>query len=140
MAKLYFEVNKEKGAVVALLKGINSNKLKAKGIAKCNPNDVYNEHIGKAIALGRALGKDVSEFENAVQPDEIVIGHSISSTRKDGSYYEYPSVTKVEEGKVWGVDSVRNSPSFTLIKDSYEDLATRPKIIDDTNAQYGGGE
>ncbi|MBU5252057.1 hypothetical protein KQI46_08905 [Lysinibacillus capsici] len=36
--------------------------------AKCNPSDVFNEHIGKAIALGRALGLDVSEFEQAVQP------------------------------------------------------------------------
>lgn len=45
--------------------------------AKCNPSDVFNEHIGKAIALGRALGLDVSEFEQAVLKGRkyISIGH-----------------------------------------------------------------
>lgn len=135
-----FVVNIEKRTVVALAKGIDTDFVRSKGIAKCHPDDVFNEHIGKAIALGRALGKDVSEFENAVQPDEIVVGHSISSTRKDGSYYEYPSVTDVETDKVWGVDSVREYHTYTPIRSTYEGLATRPKIIDDTNARYGGIE
>ncbi|HEY9569582.1 MAG TPA: hypothetical protein VIR26_01215 [Metalysinibacillus sp.] len=134
-----FVVNAEKRTVVALLKGFETLEIATKGIAKCHPDDVFNEHIGKAIALGRALGKDVSEFENAVQPNEIVVGHSISSTRKDGSCYKYPSVTEVEEDKVWGVDSVRNSLSYTPIISVYEGLATRPKITDDTHAIYEGG-
>lgn len=48
------------------------------GRAKCNPNDVFNEHIGKAISLGRALGLEVSEFEQAVQPT-VAIGQLIES-------------------------------------------------------------
>ncbi|MBL3731581.1 hypothetical protein JIN86_18495 [Lysinibacillus sp. HST-98] len=47
------------------------------GISKCNPSDVFNEYIGKAIALGRALGLDVSEFEQAVQPNEVVMGMNL---------------------------------------------------------------
>ncbi|MBX8942468.1 hypothetical protein [Lysinibacillus sp. K60] len=46
-------------------------------VAKCSPNDVFNEHIGKAIALGRALGLDVSEYEQAVQPNEVVMGMNL---------------------------------------------------------------
>lgn len=68
-----FIVNAEKRTVVALLRGIISDSVRAKDIAKCNPDDVFNEHIGKAIALGRALGKDVSEFENAPQPNELAV-------------------------------------------------------------------
>lgn len=64
-----FVVNPDKRTVVALLRGIATRNVWSKGIAKCHPHDVFNEHIGKAIALGRALGLDVSEFEQAVQPD-----------------------------------------------------------------------
>jgi len=47
------------------------------GFSKCSPKDVFNHHIGYAIALGRALGLDVSEFESAVQPTEKVVGHVV---------------------------------------------------------------
>ena len=53
---------------------VTVDKHTSVGRAKCAPSDVFNEHIGKAIALGRALGLDVSEFEQAVQPDEVVVG------------------------------------------------------------------
>jgi len=75
-----FVVNREKNAVVALLKRQMHGSLVVKGIAKCHPHDVFNEHIGKAIALGRALGLDVSEFEQAVQPDEVVVGMLVRVT------------------------------------------------------------
>lgn len=86
-------------------------KLKSRGIAKCNPADVFNEHIGKAIALGRALGKDVSEFKSVVQPTEPVVGHKLS---KELSGCIDEITTMLESGVT--------------------------KIIDDTNAQYGGIE
>lgn len=75
--KVEFVVNAEKRTVVALIKFLESGRLVYKGIAKCHPHEVFNEHIGKAIALGRALGLDVSEFEQAVQPDEVVEGMDV---------------------------------------------------------------
>lgn len=90
------------------------------GIAKCNPSDVFNEHIGKAIALGRALGLDVSEFENAVQPTEIVIGQ----------------IVKSDLNGIGGVALKSDKENYSF------DYAKRNNltIINDTNAQNGGGE
>lgn len=112
-----FVVNAKKRTVVALLKGINSGNVLIRGIAKCMPGDVFNEHIGKAIALGRALKIDVSEFENAPQPTEIVVGMRI--------------LVDVL-GKVVGVAQESDSENFSL------GFARRRnyKITDDTNAQY----
>lgn len=78
-----FRVNTNKRAVTALIYGAFSKELVFKGIAKCHPDDVFNEHIGKAIALGRALGLDVSEFEQAVQPTKPVIGMKFIDHRGD---------------------------------------------------------
>src|SRR5690606_20841595 len=82
-----FEVNENKRSVTALLywkpNHYKKGELKAKGIAKCDPSDVFNEHIGKAIALGRALGLDVSEFEQAVQPNEVVVGMHVFYKKED---------------------------------------------------------
>lgn len=70
-----FIVNKNKRTVVALLKGFRTGLVRAKGIAKCAPNDCFNVHIGKAIALRRALGLEVpGEFMNAPQPTEVRVG------------------------------------------------------------------
>jgi len=128
-----FIVNAEKRTVVALLRGIISDSVRAKGIAKCLSGDVFNEHIGKAIAFGRALGKDVSEFEDAVQPNEVVPGQIVETFKansdtymvaevqwSDGRYISYPdSVYKEKIGRV-----CRTSLEYGF------------KIIDDTNAIY----
>ena len=54
-----FHVNERKGTVVALVKGIHSGTLFEKGLAKLAKGDVFDEDIGKAIALRRALGLKV---------------------------------------------------------------------------------
>lgn len=70
-----FIVNKEKRTVVCLLRGVSSGKIRAKGIAKCAPTDCFNVHIGRAIALRRALGLDVpSEYLTVPQPTEVRVG------------------------------------------------------------------
>ncbi|SET43175.1 hypothetical protein SAMN05216389_11152 [Oceanobacillus limi] len=70
-----FIVNDGKRTVVCLLKGQLSSIVYARGIAKCAPNDCFNVHIGKAIALRRALGLEVpSEYLNAPQPTEVRVG------------------------------------------------------------------
>ena len=118
---LEFVVNEEKRTVVALIKGKTSKALYARGIAKCMPSDVFNEHIGKAIALGRALGLDVSEFEQAVQPT-VAVGQVV--THKDGKEnriitHKTPHFTDAwyKDNKLWNYGHELN-------------------IINDTNAQY----
>lgn len=65
-----FIINKDKRTVVAILRGIHSKKIYKKGIAKCEPGDCFNTHIGKVIALHRALGKPVpKELLDAPQPE-----------------------------------------------------------------------
>lgn len=128
--RVEFKVNTKKRVVVALLRnlGITEN-IRTKGIASCSKSDVYNEHIGKAIALGRALGKDVSEFENAVQPDMPTVGHKFTCVYDD------------KEHEISVYDSWRAS-----IEGTYECLTKEDvdlghiKLVDDTDAQYGGVE
>ncbi|MFT0803338.1 hypothetical protein VSK91_21980 [Bacillus swezeyi] len=70
-----FIVNREKRTVVALIKGEYTGDVYARGIAKVAPDDCFNEHIGKAIALHRALGLEVpDEYLNAPQPTEVRVG------------------------------------------------------------------
>lgn len=118
-----FIVNVDKRTVVVLLKGIITGKLYAKAIAKCAPDDVFNADIGKAIALGRALGLDVSEFENAPKPTEVVVGMVVSSVR--GETRKVASVTNAHMNYTTG-----KCNSKSLIEDG------RIVITDDTEAQY----
>jgi len=63
-----FAINNEKRTVAALIKradvgGRIVTPVVHRGIAKCDPSDCFNAHIGKAIALRRALGLEVpSEY------------------------------------------------------------------------------
>lgn len=109
-----FVINADKRKVVALLKCLDGS-LRVKGIANCNINDVFNEHIGKAIALGRALGLDVSEFEKAVQP-----------------------TIAMEGTKVYLIDmGVTDEVNKATLEIANEDIRCGyAKIIDDTNTIY----
>ncbi|NRF01225.1 hypothetical protein HRF55_10515 [Bacillus subtilis] len=77
--KAEFIVNCEKRTVVTILRWIADGQIVAKGIAKTAPDDCFNVHIGKAIALRRALGIPVpDEYLNAPQPTEVRVGDFIS--------------------------------------------------------------
>lgn len=124
--QIKFVVNEDKRTVAALIELTDEKVIERKGITKCMPSDVFNEHIGKAIALGRALGLDVSEFENAVQPN-VAVGQIVSSL------YEF---NLEENGTIGTVER--------LTEDGYpyhnSGWSSHYKIINDTNAQYGGVE
>ncbi|MBA9027579.1 hypothetical protein [Peribacillus huizhouensis] len=80
-------VNKEKRTVVALMKYLRSGKVFDKGIAKACPTDCFNVHIGKAIAVRRALGLEVpADYLNTPQPTEVRVGDVVAG-RRDESYY-----------------------------------------------------
>ncbi|WP_145956751.1 hypothetical protein [Bacillus velezensis] len=87
-----FIVNRNKRTVVALIKGEYTSEVFARGIAKAAPDDCFNVHIGKAVALRRALGLAVpDEYLNAPQPTEVRVGDVVYYSRK------YPRLTVSEE-------------------------------------------
>jgi hypothetical protein len=79
-AYVKFVVNREKRTVVALIYDLALNYVKKRGIAKCHPDDCFNAHIGRAIALRRALGLEVpAEYLNTPQPTEVRVGDIVES-------------------------------------------------------------
>jgi hypothetical protein len=90
MVKPKFFVNAKKRTVAVKLFGVNSGRQYGEvGLAKCIPTDVFNEEIGKAIALHRALKKTVpvilthTEFEERKCEKGDIIRYS-----KTGELYE----------------------------------------------------
>nr|WP_253272845.1 hypothetical protein [Bacillus velezensis] len=78
-----FIVNSEKRTVVALRKSFGEGYVREKGIAKAAPDDCFNVHIGKAIALRRALGLAVpDEYLNAPQPTEFRVGDVVQYSKR----------------------------------------------------------
>lgn len=134
-----FVINSEKSTVVALVKGIHNKNVRGKGIAKCNPSDVFNADIGKAIALGRALGLDVERFEKAVKPTEFVNGQIINVKDVDSSGRDYliaKAKEVVKQDRIIfekeGAKTFGTKPNFAGVVGVYSDA----KILDDTEAQY----
>lgn len=132
--------NSEERVVIALLKDVNTNKVVAKGVSKCNLNDVYNRYIGEAIALGRALGADVRKFENAPRPKGIPKGVSVDVRSRSGKLQASGEVENYN--KLTGeleFSKIHNARSFITIemKGRIKKVnADKLKIIDDTHAIY----
>lgn len=119
--------------VTCLLKGVETNKVHFVGRAKCHVDDVFNEHIGRAVALAKAL--DIVEqlppdILNAARPNSFVKGMKVVWVDDFGCANER-IVERVENSKVF----------FTNKSNMPKDRLT---IIDDTNADYSlqlqGGE
>ncbi|MFG3444505.1 hypothetical protein ACGFZ1_07370 [Bacillus velezensis] len=89
-----FIVNSEKRTVVALRKSFVEGYVRDRGIAKAAPDDCFNVHIGKAIALRRALGLAVpDEYLNAPQPTEVRVGDVIEVTLDSGEIEKKPVIS-----------------------------------------------
>ncbi|GJI61787.1 hypothetical protein [Bacillus velezensis] len=92
--KSEFIVNRDKRTVVVLLKGAGNKFIYSRGIAKAAPDDCFNVHIGKAIALRRALGLAVpDEYLNAPQPTEVRVGDVIEVTLDSGEIEKKPVIS-----------------------------------------------
>ncbi|WP_338461596.1 hypothetical protein V5G20_17885 [Brevibacillus borstelensis] len=131
-----FVVNRDKRTVVALVRPTNGYRTFTKGgvtlfkgIAKCAPGDVFNSHIGRAIALRRALGLEVpTEYTSAPQPTEIRIGDVVESKLTGKTFVTgnraphrddegYGIGYKTTCGKWFGVNQVK------VIDDSREEVS-----------------
>ncbi|MDP1503090.1 hypothetical protein RY279_06715 [Bacillus velezensis] len=130
-----FVVNRDKRTVVALLKGVRTGDVYAKGIAKAAPDDCFNVRIGKAIALRRALGLAVpDEYLNAPQPTEVRVGDVVYGKYSEAYYqlwcedeigdvsYEV-KIKEIVDGKyryVGGGYDFIDDADLTIIDDSRE--------------------
>lgn len=125
-----YVVNRDKRTVVALIHWLDREEtVWARGIAKCAPGDVFNSHIGRAIALRRALGLEVpTEYTNAPHPTEPRVGDIVRSTwyrseltgpvvasEGDGLLYANEKAPR-SDGNVWGLVK-----DLVIIDDSREE-------------------
>jgi hypothetical protein len=121
--RIDFVVNREKRTVVALSsrRWSLSSRVYSKGIAKCAPDDVFNVHIGKAIALRRALGLAVpDEYTQSPKPTEVRVGDLV----KPIYTHESRVVERIDGDKVWftnGFFAVRER-IVVIIDDSREEV------------------
>lgn len=107
------------------------------GTAVIEEDAVFNLDIAKAIAVGRALEIDVSEFANAVQPTEWVVGMGLRGTTIHGEYFYYDAITKITNDDEYGTRLWRGNSFASLdAKGRYGQNCEDPIITDDTNAQY----
>ncbi|MCY9066654.1 hypothetical protein [Bacillus inaquosorum] len=131
-----FVVNRDKRTVVALLKGVRTGNVYARGIAKAAPSDCFNVHIGKAIALRRALGLAVpDEYLNAPQPTEVRVGDIVCGNGGDDHYYSKNKTFTITS------DSVERIDDGFLYKENAGDWIERDqigRIIDDSREEVGG--
>jgi len=125
-----FVVNRKKRTVVALIRYLDDGKVWRTGRAKCAPGDVFNTHIGRAIALRRALGLDVpDEYVNAPKPTEPRVGDIVIG-RLSGVK---ANVGRVENGWCYGVYEDGDTLQATF---------SQLNVIDDSreNGEDGGAE
>ncbi|WP_342497446.1 hypothetical protein NYE62_09780 [Bacillus sp. FSL K6-2861] len=135
-----FKVSSNKRKVSALIYpigrlGFISGRPIHVGRAKAVPDDCFNVHIGKAIALRRALGLAVPhEYLNAPPPTEIRVGDVVCGKYEE-SYYRYEGrlfgdsyeeqIKEIEDGKFrymsGGYDFI-DSADLTIIDDSREEV------------------
>jgi len=127
-----FVVNPKKRTVVAILRfAYAGNRVVDKAIAKCAPDDVFNADIGKAIALGRALGLDVSRFGQAVKPTEVVVGQTFKVTQQGVVTGKVAQVTRMYPSS----DGIYGK-AFKHTIDSGWLGDKQVAIIDDSEAKY----
>ncbi|MEC1648229.1 hypothetical protein [Bacillus halotolerans] len=119
-----FLPDRKKWKVTALIRRTSDIDPRHVGRAKAAPDDCFNVHIGKAIALRRALGLAVpDEYLNAPQPTEVRVGDVIK-------YGESGGVATVVS-----MESDANIPTETYLTTAE---AYPNRIIDDSREEVGG--
>ncbi len=83
-----YVVDRDSRTVIAKIVCTESRRVENTGIASCAPDDVFNVHIGKAIALRRALELPVpDEYIHAPKPTSVGVGDIV--TFKNGTPTTY---------------------------------------------------
>ncbi|MBU8576428.1 hypothetical protein ACQKEX_14660 [Bacillus pumilus] len=126
-------VNTDKRAVTVLITYISNRggkkRVSFRGIAKYMPTECFNVHIGKAIALRRALGLEVPyEYLHAPQPTEVRAGDIIECKDPSGDKTKF-KVERVEKGRAY-----KSKHTYVRLDagSHYGGLVTNPKTVDDS--------
>lgn len=123
--EITYHINPKKGIVKAIVKvtGVFSGTFTK--TAKCSSDDVFNVHIGKAIALSRLFGEVDKRLLNPVQPDEVVEGMKVKFDDASQHYIVvFNSDISIEN---------KHHVYHEYFSDFPEDTF---KIIDDSNAKH----
>ncbi|WFO97900.1 hypothetical protein [Bacillus subtilis] len=118
-----FLPDRKKRKVTALIRRTSDIDPRHVGRAKAAPSDCFNVHIGKAIALRRALGLAVpDEYLNAPQPTEVrvgdvVEGHAVKDTALVISDDAWPPISGA-----WVPLKYARQYEFRIIDDSREEV------------------
>lgn len=122
--EMEFITDQKRRVVVAKIKHLFSGFTLTEGNAKCNPDDCFNVHIGKAIALRRALGLAIpSYYLNAPQPTEVRVGDIVKTT--DDNFPMWGN------GKVIRIEKPYTIRGYFVEDNSYNHVGDT-KIIDDS--------
>jgi hypothetical protein len=117
------EFYRKNNRVTCVINPWDNYSKRSTGRATCLQGDVFNEHIGQAIAFAKAKNISIPvEFLEAVQPSEVV----------PGMYCEH--IHSGSKGEVTKLNAVTNYWDGT--GDIWGSSSVNLKIIDDTNAQY----
>jgi hypothetical protein len=124
MCTAEFIVVKEKRKVICLLKDIETKKVAARGVSKCDPADVFNEDIGTAIALYRALGLNVPRnYFEVPNPTEYEAGQIIEWAEG------FPFLVLAVDGEYGDFKLMKTGKIFTNY--NYSNESKKAKIIED---------
>ncbi|MEK5178498.1 hypothetical protein [Paenibacillus odorifer] len=121
-----YVVNKEKRTVVAIVKHKDGGRVRVVGKSKCAPGETFNVHIGRAIALYRALGCEVpAEYLTCPQPETVRVGDVVLWTN---SY-------DAEDTQVFTIASVL-SEGYRFVGGEWDGFET-VRVIDDSREDGG---
>lgn len=136
-----FVISESKRTIKLEIVGAINPVVYKEGVVRCHLDDVWNEHIGKAIALGRILGVDISKFESAPQPAEIVEGMDVEFLSASRGLYKRGRVKEYNE-----------KDDYVILEDGYElgegakpnnvvlIASSNYRILSDTKAKYSDGD
>lgn len=122
---LSFVENKSERTIVALLRDRSSGRVYSRGVAKACGGECYNVEIGRAIALYKALNREVPEYLiNAPRPD----------TPKAGDVIKYSFHDEVFSRELEIIDNIDDYDLTGSVKYARigSEVVNNSKIIDDS--------
>jgi hypothetical protein len=130
-----FAVDRQKRKVTALAflrYASNGNIPEFTGRSFCAPGDVFNSHIGRAIALRRALGLEIpEEYVSAPQPTEVRIGDIVTYDRVREYGTEY-RVLSLGDGANLIISADEDEDMVGEYAYGGDDVADGAQILDDS--------
>ena len=119
--RIEYVVNRKKRTVVSLIYGIDGEVI-SRGIAKCSVLDCFNEYLGKAVALSKALVGDGNTYnvpnvyQNVPNPQGFRVGDIVKGFT--GIEYEIIEGDQKNDYTIPLETVIRNSEGFEVVDDT----------------------